>query len=188
MCELLESELHLIRREHALALRTSTETLRANGNHSSGQKGRLLCVAIQALFELGRPEEAFEHVYRICSVPANDDVLSCRESLLDWISQSECIPSSVLKMLYQLRRHLDIPDTKRAFGLIETYIQRLCEQAAGGESTSEMMDEEIAAIYIIDHVLSKVCPSISRLQMKSCNTFGICLQLNTAAHVAYHCR
>ena len=157
MSKLIEAEVHLIKREHALALRTSTESLVSNCNQPTEQRGRLLCVAIQALFELGRPEDSFEYVYKHSCAPINDSVLLCRESLYGCIAENKFVPASTLNMLYQLRRYLDTPNTAQSLSLIEPYVKRVCMEIVDGHDMTETIDEEIAASYVLEHILPQVC-------------------------------
>ena len=159
---LLQCERHLIKREFTDALHTSTDCFRSLSVPTSESESKIgaraLCVAVQALYELGRAEEAFEFVQKLYCKQGAECNPESQESILASLGQSQHVSLDVLKMLYHLRRNLDGNDADRALRLLEPYVERLCTMKASGFGDFVCLDEELAAHYILDHVLPKVDP------------------------------
>lgn len=71
---------------------------------------RAICVGIQALFELGRGEDAFSY--------ATNAYAPCLGSQAPYTF----IPPGVLKLLFKLRLHLDNGNPQQAHDILQPYI------------------------------------------------------------------
>ena len=184
---LLPFELHFLMRRHELALSTAENYLTRlleqsisppSSSSSSGQprpspnshlshSERALCVAIQALFELGRAEEAFVLVYShyfTLSHPAFHSIVESKsaEDAERFIAEMTNVHPSILKLLYLLRRHFEGAQPQRSLDLIGPYVQRVRAFAKSGDPAVEV-DEELCVNYITHAVLPNEGEAAARL-------------------------
>jgi hypothetical protein len=165
----LECERLFIMRQHQLALQASLDCLnteRQESNSSShcskviGTREKALGIAIQALYELGRPEESFALVRNYYSgrkLGKSFEVVSDVEVCCADIGKMEMIiHPSVLKILYLLRMNLDETASRASLLIIEPYINKLISQCEKSDCESVVVDEEIIECYILKHILRTV--------------------------------
>lgn len=76
-----------------------------------------LCVAVQALFELGRAEEAFDHILR--HYPSGTQS--------EGSANYSCVPPDLLVLLCRLRLHLDGGDATSGEKMMAQWLVRVCD-------------------------------------------------------------
>ena len=147
----LDSERLLILRDHAGALEAARRHIESPALGLFATRERALAVAVQALQELGRGEEAFELV--LCTLAGPGGSESSR-----YMQVAE-LNLGLLKLLFRLRRHLD-GSPKRAQSILAPYVAGLCRrrgdafQRWGRADGGDAVDIEVVELFLLDCVLA----------------------------------
>jgi len=150
----IESERLLIARDFAGALDAATRHVESPALGLFTTRERALAVAVQALHELGRGEEAFELVLSTVAGPGGGSGSDSKRYAL--VAE---LNLGLLKLLFRLRTHLD-GKTLHAQKILAPYIAGLCRRRSDPFqrwSRSDVHDEvdvETVELFILDCVLS----------------------------------
>jgi len=150
----IESERLLIARDFAGALDAATRHVESPALGLFATRERALAVAVQALHELGRGEQAFELVLSTVAGPGGGGGSDAKRYAL--VAE---LNLGLLKLLFRLRTHLD-GKTLHAQKILAPYIAGLCRRRSDPFqrwSRSDVHDEvdvETVELFILDCVLS----------------------------------
>ena len=180
----IESERLLIMRDYAGALSAATRHLENPALGLYSTRDRALAVAVQALHELGRGEEAFELVRSMVAGPGG------RSEKSDTQLYAQVENLELLKLLFRLRKHLDGGTAERAQMILAPYVAGLCRRSSDPfqrwrrQQSEDEVDTEVVELFLLDCVLalevreclSSFPPSRTRhnLHVSSARTECIC--------------
>ena len=149
----IESERLLIMRDYAGALSAATRHLESPSPALFATRERALAVAVQAMHELGRGEEAFELVLSTVAGPGG------RNNKADMQRYAQVANLDLLKLLFRLRKHLD-GTPERAQTILAPYVAGLCRRSSDPyqrwkrQHSDEEVDTEIVELFLLDCVLA----------------------------------
>ena len=142
----IESERLLILRDFAGALVEATRHIESPALGLFATRERALAVAVQALHELGRSEEAFGLVINTVAGPGGG------------YGEVAAVNLDLLKLLFRLRVHLD-GNTEKAQNILTPYIARLCRRGKDNyqrwsrRGEEDDVDIEVVELFLLDCVL-----------------------------------
>ncbi len=146
----IECEQKLILRDFAGALSAATQHVQSPALGLFATRERALAVAVQALHELGRGEEAFDLVLSTVAGPGGG------------YAEVADVNPGLLKLLFRLRMHLD-GTPEKAQKILMPYIVRLCRRKDSfqrwshrhaGVSEEDEVDVEVVELFLLDCVLA----------------------------------
>lgn len=150
----IESERLLIMRDYAGALTAATRHLENPALGLYSTRDRALAVAVQALHELGRGEEAFELVRSTVAGPGG------RGEKSDTQLYAQVENLELLKLLFRLRKHLDGGTAERAQNILAPYVAGLCRRSSDPfqrwrrQQSEDDVDTEVVELFLLDCVLA----------------------------------
>ena len=152
--DVIESERLLILRDFSGALDAATRHIESPALALFATRERALAVAVQALHELGRGEEAFELVLSTVAGPGGGGKSDTHRyaTLAD-------VNLELLKLLFRLRRHLD-GSPEQAQAILAPYIAGICRRNRSDtfnrwkrHDTEGEIDTELVELFLLDCVL-----------------------------------